>query len=94
MRLIVLAVLLAPGAMTMNQGEVKLQAIQMANENGIREFHGHAQIETATFVLRAEEASYNPQTRQIEAHGDVHPHAEVTALLALMRVPYRNAVAE
>jgi len=58
--------------MTMNQSEVKLQAVQMTNENGIRELRGHAQIETATFVLRAEEASYSPQTRQIEAHGDVH----------------------
>jgi lipopolysaccharide assembly outer membrane protein LptD (OstA) len=44
----------------------------MTDKNGIRELHGRAQIETVTFVLRADEASYNPQTRQIEAHGDVH----------------------
>ena len=72
MRLIALAILLASGGVAMNQSEVTLQAVQMKNENGVRELDGHAQIETATFVLRADQASYNPQTRQIEAHGDVH----------------------
>lgn len=71
MRLIVLAVLLVSGGTAMNQSEVKLQAVQMRDENGVRELDGHAEIETATFILRANEASYNPQTRQIEAHGDV-----------------------
>lgn len=49
MKLIALAVLLASGGIAMNQSEVKLQAVQMRNENGIRELDGHAQIETVSW---------------------------------------------
>jgi lipopolysaccharide assembly outer membrane protein LptD (OstA) len=43
----------------------------MQTENNIRRLQGDVRIETAAISLRANEATYNPKTHEINARGDV-----------------------
>lgn len=72
------AVLLGSGAMAVSQTDrlntntVAMSAIQISTENGIRQLRGKVRIETPSFVLTADEASFNLHAHDIYARGNVH----------------------
>lgn len=72
------AVLLGSAALAVGQNDqmepqpIKMTALQISNENGVRELRGHVRIETSSFVLTADRANFNFATHDISAHGNVH----------------------
>jgi lipopolysaccharide assembly outer membrane protein LptD (OstA) len=55
----------------LHQPEAILAAVSMTQEGDVFHLKGAVEIRTDTVLLKADEASYNHETGEIEAHGDV-----------------------
>lgn len=51
---------------------VRITALRISNEHGVRDLRGNVRIETANFVLTADQARYNSKSHDIYARGNVH----------------------
>ncbi len=57
---------------TVKPGEVRVSALAQTAVGETRSLAGQVRIETATVIITAEQAFYNPKTGDVQASGNVH----------------------
>lgn len=55
-----------------HHGELVLDADRQEQNGPARHLIGHVRIETDAVILQADDVSYNDDTQELAAHGDVH----------------------
>jgi LPS-assembly protein len=62
-------------AKTIVPGDWYLTARDQESDGPVKKLHGHAQVQSASLLVRADEIEYNEETRDIVAKGNVYFHS-------------------
>ena len=64
-----------PPPASLPHGDWFFQADHQSSEGSVKKLQGHAEAESAAYLVRADEIEYDDDTREVVAHGHVYFHS-------------------